>query len=294
MRIELHDVGKRFGAVAALQGIDLELPAGSRTALIGPNGSGKSTLVRVLMGMLSHSGKALLDGTPSADRSALAQRVAYVPQIAPRLCAPVREVVAAIQRLRGIAPAALAEIAAALDLDLDTLGPRPFRALSGGQRQKVLAALALASRADLLLLDEPTASMDSRSRSVFLDLVEQLPDTATVLLCSHRLDEIRRLVTSVAVLEEGRLAWHGPADEYLGAHADAVVEVRAAGTRAGDWLLANGFEQGSSGWWRRGVAAGHRAALVRDVVQNLNGTLGDVVARDVERLQPDARRGEQP
>jgi ABC-type multidrug transport system ATPase subunit len=287
MRVELRELGKRFGRVAALQGVSLELPAGSRTALIGPNGSGKSTLVRALLGMLAVRGEIRFDGEPAGDdRGALARRIAYVPQIAPRLAAPVREVVRAVAGLRGRSWQQVAELAAQLDLDLGALGKRPFRALSGGQRQKVLAALALAAGAELLLLDEPTASMDPRSRAVFFRLIEALPTTTTILLCSHRLDEIRRLVDRVVVLAEGRLAWQGAAATYLDDHAEAIVEVDAEGEHAAAWLRARGFVQGATGWWSRSLPVHERAQLLGEIGRQLNGQLRDVMARDVERLQP--------
>ena len=293
MHVELKDLDKRFGKVAALRRVSLELPAGSRTALIGPNGSGKSTLVRVLMGMLASQGEVLFDGqVASEDRRALASRIAYVPQIAPRLAAPLREVVRAVAGLRGQTWEAVAAVASALDLDLAALGRRPFRALSGGQRQKVLASLALASGAELLLLDEPTASMDPKSRLAFFRLVEGLPAATTVLLCSHRLDEIRRLVDRVVVLAEGNVAWQGSATAYLEDHAEAIVEVQADGDFAGDWLAARGFRRGSTGWWSRSMPAQERAHLLAEIGRNLNGQVRDVLARDVERLQPPSAGGD--
>jgi ABC-type multidrug transport system ATPase subunit len=287
VHVELRELGKRFGRTTALHGVSLELPPGSRTALIGPNGSGKSTLVRVLMGMLTGTGEVRFDGQPAGeDRRELARRIAYVPQIAPRLAAPVQDVVRAVAGLRGRTWQQVADLAAVLDLDLAVLAKRPFRALSGGQRQKVLASLALAAGAELLLLDEPTASMDPHSRGAFFGLVEALPASTTVLLCSHRLDEIRRLVDRVVVLAEGRLAWHGDATAYLDEHAEAVVEVHAEGERAGEWLQAHGFTRGATGWWSRSLPVHERAQLLGEIGKNLNGQVQDVMARDVERLQP--------
>ncbi|MCB9876660.1 MAG: ABC transporter ATP-binding protein [Planctomycetes bacterium] len=294
MRVELDRIGKRFGNVRALCDVSLELPAGSRTALIGPNGSGKSTLVRLLTGMLGGDGGLRFDGRPvPTERGELARRVAYMPQIAPRLAAPVADVVRAVGGLRGLPFDAIAAVAAELGVDLVALRRRPFRALSGGQRQKILAALVLSSGADLLLLDEPTASMDPKSRAVFFTLVERLPATSTILLCSHRLDEIRRLVDRVVVLEEGRLVWSGQAAGYLDEHAVAVVEVHAEGEQAYAWLGERGFLRGPTGWWSRTLPVRERAGLLRDLSRTLNGAVRDVTARDVERLEPgDAPRGE--
>jgi ABC-2 type transport system ATP-binding protein len=247
----------------------------------------------MLMGMLDGDGEVLLDGQrPGRDRAALAHRIAYVPQIAPRLWARVGEVVAAVARLRGIDAARVADVASRLSLDLPAIARRPFRALSGGMRQKVLAALALASNASLLLLDEPTASMDPRSRDAFFQLLDALPQQPTVLLCSHRLDELRRQVDRVIVLEDGSIAWQGDAAQYLSASADAVVEVAAADAKADGWLRARGFVAGRGGWWRRSVAAGQRAGLVKDLVRELDGSVADLLVRDAERLRPGGEEDE--
>lgn len=297
MRVELRAVGKSFGAVPALQGIDLDLPAGSRTALVGPNGSGKSTLVRLLMGMLAGDGEIRLDGLdPSRHRADLAPRIAYVPQIAPRLWAPVGEVVAAAARLRGIPTSSIAAVAARLDLDLDlaALGRRPFRALSGGMRQKVLAATALAAGAQLLLLDEPTASMDPQSRLAFHRLLDELPGQPTVVLCSHRVEELRRQVDQVVVLADGRVSWHGAAAAWLAGRAEAMVEVVATGERAAAWLGDRGFRQSRSGWWTCTVPAARRLPLLRDMVDALDGTVTDVLARDLERIDDTGPDRENP
>lgn len=287
MDIVIRDLDKRFGRVQALAGVSFELPAGSRTALIGPNGSGKSTLVRALLGMLTVDGELLADGLPLAERrELLAPAIAYVPQIAPRLAAPVRDVVRAVAGLRGVAEARVAALAGELGVSLADLARRPFRALSGGQRQKVLAALALASGAQLLVLDEPTASMDPKSRAAFFGLVEALPGSTTVLLCSHRLEEIRRLVDRVVVLAEGRVAWQGSAAAYLDDHAEAVVEVRTDAEGASAWLRERGFRPGIAGWWSRSLPVTERARLLGEIGKHLNGQVRDVLAKDVERLQP--------
>src|SRR5262245_51582093 len=186
MRIEAQGVRKRFGRVVALDGVSFEVAPGSRVALVGPNGSGKSTLNRILMGLLACEGAVRLDGRcPFRERVAVAHAMAYVPQAAPALAAPVGELVRAIARVRGLESAAVTEVAAALDLELAAVAPRPFRSLSGGTKQKLLIALALAARASLLILDEPTGSLDASTRERVFGLFETLRPDATLLLCSH-------------------------------------------------------------------------------------------------------------
>lgn len=235
MRVELRDVSKKFGPVAALRGVTLELPSGSRTALIGPNGAGKSTLTRIVMGMLACEGEVLVDGcSPFADRARLAHRLAYVPQVAPQLGATVGELVRTVALLREIPFHHFAATAGELGLDLESVRRRPLRGLSGGMRQKLLLALALTTAASLLILDEPTASLDVDSRHRFFELVAELPQAPSILLCSHRLEEIRNLVDRVVVLEDGRVVHDGDADVWArqlrsGRSVEAVSEVLTPG-----------------------------------------------------------------
>jgi ABC-2 type transport system ATP-binding protein len=234
VRIEVRGLSKRYGRVTALDGVSFELASRSRVALVGPNGSGKSTLNRALMGLVACEGSVRLDGRcPFRERVALAHQLAYVPQIAPQLAAPVGEIVRAIARVRGLAEPAVARIASELDLDLAEIGKRPFRSLSGGTKQKLLIALALSSGASLFILDEPTGSLDARSRERCFELFEALANDVTLVLCSHREDEIRRLADHMLCLEEGRLTYDGPAEAVLERHEFADSVPRVAGRARG-------------------------------------------------------------
>lgn len=285
MRIEARGVTKRFGRVVALRDVGFEVPAGGRVALVGPNGSGKSTLNRVVMGLVACEGEVRVDGrSPLRERVAIARRMAYVPQAAPQSAAPVREIVGAIARLRGLGPGDVAKLGARLDLDLDAVGASPLRALSGGTRQKVLLVLALASHASLLVLDEPTASLDATTRERFLELFAELPRETTLLLCSHRLEEIRPLVERVLALDEGRVAYDGDAAGFLDARALSVVEV-AVEEGAAPSLLRRGFRRGAGGWWVRSVARGEKPDLVRELLRELGPALRDLNVRELEGLE---------
>jgi ABC-2 type transport system ATP-binding protein len=282
MRVELRSVAKSFGRVSALRGVSLDIQSGRRVALLGPNGSGKSTLTRAIMGLIAFEGDLLLDGRDAgAARGDLARRIAYVPQVAPHLAASAGELVRAVTRLRGLAPDAVARVAAELELDLNAIRTRPFRDLSGGMKQKLLIALALATDASLLILDEPTASLDPRARETFFRLFETLGSGRTLLLCSHRLEELARLIDHVVLLEEGRIAWEGSAENFLDARAATVVEVR---TSDGAALAALGFTSGRDGWWSRGVPRGEAADLTRAVMAELGDRIDDVVVRNLEAV----------
>jgi len=209
VRIELEDVSKRFDGAPVLDHVSLTVGAGDRVGLAGPNGSGKSTLVRAVMGLVRCEGALRIDGRdPFAHRAELAAHMAYVPQVAPQFAASVAEVVRVIADLRQVDAGAIREVAGALDLDLDAVGRRPVRALSGGMKQKLLIALALAAPVSLLVLDEPTASLDSRARESFFELIEGRLQGTTLLFSSHRPDDVRRLVDRVIVLEDGQVRVH--------------------------------------------------------------------------------------
>lgn len=206
MNIVLENVWKRFADQEALRGIDLSVETGTRLALVGPNGSGKSTLLRILMGLLSAEGKVLLDGRdPFRNRQAVAHRLAYVPQTAPQLGATVRDVVQAVADLRGIDVARIGAQAGRLGLDLESNRDKAFRSLSGGMKQKLLIALAFSSEASLFILDEPTASLDGSARDTFLGMLDEASKNATVLLCSHRPDDVQKLVSRMVELGEGKV-----------------------------------------------------------------------------------------
>lgn len=216
MRVEWRDVKKRFGKTEVLRGVTLTLPPGRRAALVGPNGSGKSTLIRAMLGLLACEGEVRLDGqSPFEDRLSVARKLAYVPQVAPQLSASVEELVGLVALTRDLEKARIHQKAELLELDVAAIARRPFRNLSGGMKQKLLIALALASDASLFVLDEPTASLDARARNRFFAAFEALPADATLLVCSHRLEELERMVDQVVALEEGRVVYDGPAAPYL-------------------------------------------------------------------------------
>jgi len=290
MRVELHAIAKRYGRVDALDGVDLDLPAGSRVALIGPNGSGKTTLTRVMMGLVTHDGVVRLDGVDARTaRAARATDIAYVPQVAPQMAATVGELVRTVADVRGVAPAAITEIAGELGLDVAEVARRSFRGLSGGMKQKLLIALALGVRPRLVILDEPTASLDAAARARFVALERVRLGDATVILCSHRLDELRVMVDRAVALEDGRIVHDGPAGAYVRDHTHSVIELLVDGHAA--WLRARGFEPAAAGWWARSVDHADKMRVVPETIAVLGPSLRDLVVRDRDRVvvdEPDA------
>lgn len=285
MRIQLRNVDKRFGKVQALRDVTLDIPSGRAVALVGPNGSGKSTLTRAVMGLIAVRGEVLLDGIPRAEAGRAAERIAYVPQITPQFGAPVAELVHLVCRLRGVEPAEVARLCSALDLDLLRISRQAFKNLSGGMKQKVLNALALAARPSLLLMDEPTASLDADARQRFFRLFETCRSDCTLLLTSHRIEEIRHLVDRAVALRDGVVTYDGPATRYLADQARSVIEVMVDAESDDAWLQGEGFRAGAPGWWVKVVDRAGKLATLPKLTDRLGGHLRNIVVRDLERLE---------
>jgi ABC-2 type transport system ATP-binding protein len=201
---------KTFGPTRALDHLDLVVEAGEVHGFLGPNGAGKSTTIRVLLGLLrADAGRvAVLGGDPWSDAVALHRRMAYVPgdvELWPNLTGG--EAIDLLGRLRGgLEPTRRAELLDRFDLDPTKKG----RTYSKGNRQKVAIVAALASEAELLLLDEPTAGLDPLMEVVFQDVIKQVKDEGrTVLLSSHILAQVEELADRVSIIRQGAVVQSG-------------------------------------------------------------------------------------
>jgi len=226
--IAFHHVRKTFGPVVALDGVSFEIRPGERVAFVGTNGSGKTTLLRALLGLVRIEGSIHVAGVDVAGEPEVALRsIAYIPQIAPPLDAPVGEVLRTHAAIRGTRVEETHARGARLGLDVEACQGKRFRELSGGTKQKLLAAMALASAAPVLVCDEPTANLDGRAREAFFaQLAERGPD-GVLILCSHRADEVRKLVRRVIELEGGRVRRDGEIEPSVES-PDAWLETPSA------------------------------------------------------------------
>lgn len=226
--IRVLHVSKSFGVVRALDDVCLQIEPGERVGFVGSNGSGKTTLLRAILGLVRVEGLVTVGGVNVAQEPELALRsVAYIPQVAPPIEAPVREVVRAVAALRRIDVRRVHERAERLGLALDgSLGTR-FRDLSGGMKQKLLAALALAAETQVLVCDEPTANLDRAARASFFEQAAGRSKDAVTVLCSHRVEEIDRLVDRVVEMDSGRVVRDEPASALVRQIADGGDDRRA-------------------------------------------------------------------
>ncbi len=218
---------KRFGSRAVLEGIDLTVERGERVALVGLNGAGKTTLFRCVLGLTDFGGEILVDGFPAGPRGKEARgRVAYVPQRPPRFPLALAEFLDLFSALRGRDGRGARERARSLGLDVGEHGGKALGELSGGMLQKAVLALALESGAEALLLDEPTANLDARSRKDLLAVLASVGRDTTLLLASHRLEDVLALADRALVLHRGRVVWDGEVSAlWDAAHAAAPLRL---------------------------------------------------------------------
>jgi ABC-2 type transport system ATP-binding protein len=186
--------------------ISLNIGLGERIALIGSNGAGKTTLIRCLLGEYTHDGSVAINGLdPRNNRTAVLGNIGFVPQLPPPLKMPVGQLIDFSAALCGTNPARIHDIARRLGLDVDGILSRQFVRLSGGMKQKLLIAIALGREAKVLVMDEPAANLDPEARKIFFDLLAERLDDATMIISSHRLDEVSALVNRVIEMDMGKV-----------------------------------------------------------------------------------------
>lgn len=204
--IRFQNVTKTFRRARILDGIDLQVGLGERVALIGSNGAGKTTLIRCLLGEYVHDGAVLIDGRdPRRQRTEVLGMIGFVPQLPPPLKMPVGQLIDFSAALCGTPPKRIHELALRLGLDLDGILTRPFVKLSGGMKQKLLIAIALGRDAKVLVMDEPAANLDPQARKIFFELLAERASSATMLISSHRINEVSSLVNRVVELDMGKV-----------------------------------------------------------------------------------------
>lgn len=286
MRIELRGVTKEYGRTRALDAVDLEVGVGQRIGLVGPNGSGKTTLIRAVVGLVDVDGAVRVGGeSPFDDGRAVAEEIGYVPQIAPEFSMRVGTLVETIARSRECSVEAVADVCGRLAFDLGPHLEKPYRALSGGMKQKLLIGLAIAGEPSLLVMDEPTASLDASARSRFFDICASLGEV-TLVLCSHRLGEIRHLVDEIVELEAGAVRDVRDVGTFVADTGRVFVECQIASGREVDseWLRRLGLEPGADRRWAGIVEYEQKLEAVQKLCAHFEEDLDDLVVEDVDEL----------
>jgi ABC-2 type transport system ATP-binding protein len=277
--IRCEGLTKRFGATVAVDGLDLEIAAGQVYGLLGPNGAGKTTTIRMLLGLIAPtSGRAWLLGRPLPDPRVVAETGSVIEEPAFYPWLSGRANLQVLAKTRGGCPAK--EISRVLDVvGLSEVATRKVKAYSQGMRQRLGLAAAMLGRPDLLIIDEPTNSLDPAGIRGIREVLRGLADQgATVFLSSHLLAEVEQVCDRVAVFVRGRLVEEGP-PQTLGATRRVVrVEVAEADLDKAGHLLAR--------WPVR--RDGRVFEIEHEIGRDVNSVLaaGGVIAESVTALQP--------
>ncbi len=225
--LELRNVSKAFGAVQALNGVNLKIPDGKVTALVGDNGAGKSVTIKTISGLWQPSaGEILWNGSPvhihsPNDAEALGIVTIYQDLALCDNLDIVQNMFLGHEKLRlGLLDEASMELEARkilADLHVTTVRSirQPVASLSGGQRQSVAVAKAVMSAAKLVIMDEPTAALGVAQTRMVLDLIKRLSSQGTtVMVVSHNLPDVFAVADQISILYLGRRVAEGPASEF--------------------------------------------------------------------------------
>jgi ABC-2 type transport system ATP-binding protein len=230
--VEAEALGRRFGARAALEGVDLRIASGESFGLLGANGAGKTTFIRLVTGYLvPTSGRVSVDGlSPARDPDAVHARLGFVAETS-RLYPELRvrgflRFAGGARGLRG--PALEAAVARVLErFQLADVSARLVGNLSKGYQQRVSLAQAFLHDPALLVVDEPTAGLDPLQQAEVRRLLREAAGAHTLIVCTHDLAEARELCDRIAVLAAGRVVAMGPPAEVLGGADPLALFARA-------------------------------------------------------------------
>jgi ABC-2 type transport system ATP-binding protein len=276
LALHAHDLHKRYGAVTALEGVDVEVGEGELVGLLGPNGAGKSTLVKIACGLVRPSaGEARIAGH-AAGSAAANSALGYLAELfrfPDWLTAD--ELLALHQRLSG-SPGGARERSDLLEaVGLEEVPDRRVGTMSKGMQQRLGIAQAMVGDPRLLLLDEPTSALDPAGRRTVRRLLEDLRrDGVAVLLNSHLLSEVELVCDRVAIIARGRLVAAGTPDEL--SHAGGVEVDTAGGPR----LFRDARREDAPRIVRELVAAGEDVFGVRVLRSSLEDAYLEAVGGD--------------
>jgi ABC-2 type transport system ATP-binding protein len=231
--IRIENLAKRYGRVRALNGLDMQVQAGSVYGFLGPNGAGKTTTLRILSGLArADAGQAWIMGQPAGVLSfqrhpllgVLPEEPAFYPWMTPREY--LRDFIAPLYRLD--APEAARRSSDLLaQVGLSKAANRRIGGFSRGMRQRLGLAQALIHRPSILLLDEPVSALDPAGRKEVLELIETLRGQATILLSTHILADVERVCDTVGIINKGKMVLESDRQALLDRYALPVFEIEA-------------------------------------------------------------------
>ncbi len=205
--IEIKEAVKKFLDVKVLNRVNLKIEKGDKIALMGPNGAGKTTLVRSILGFYHlDSGEIKVKGfDPIKNRVKVLENISFIPQTPPPIKLNVEELLEYVSKSSNTLRDDILKESSKMDLDILKNLKKPFFKLSGGMKQKLLIAIALAKKSDILIFDEPTANLDPKAREKFYELLSSLDAGISTIFITHRLEEIEGLVNRKIYMDLGSI-----------------------------------------------------------------------------------------
>jgi ABC-2 type transport system ATP-binding protein len=259
--IRTQGLSKTYGDVEALKNLDLQVPQKSIFGFLGPNGAGKTTTIKLLLGLIrpTSGGGTIFGQDILRDSVDIRARVGYLPQDArfyEHMTA--RQVLDYTAKFFFKGPQS--EIDKRVDEMLDLVGladkaNRPIKGFSGGERQRLGIAQAEINYPDLLILDEPAASLDPQGRRDVLEVMTRIRKYASIFYCTHILDDVQRVSDEVAIVNKGEMIAQASIDELLAGTGETVYSVTLRGDAAS---IASATAHVNEQAWVSGIEASQR------------------------------------
>lgn len=205
--IQVKDLTKKFSSHISLDNVNIEFNKNEYIALMGPNGAGKTTLIRSILGYYHpNNGEVLINGlNPIKDRTKVLENISFVPQLPPPIKLSLNELMQYIQASSDVDKELIMHYANEMKLDITANLNKSFFKLSGGMKQKMLIAISLAKKSNIIIYDEPTANLDPKARDDFYRLLKQNEDDKVLLFVTHRLDEVKDIVNRQVYMDLGKI-----------------------------------------------------------------------------------------
>ena len=205
--IQVKNLTKKFSSHISLDNVDIEFNKNEYIALMGPNGAGKTTLIRSILGYYHpDNGEVLINGlNPIKDRTKVLENISFVPQLPPPIKLSLNELMQYIQASSDVDKNLIMHYANEMKLDITANLNKSFFKLSGGMKQKMLIAISLAKKSNIIIYDEPTANLDPKARDDFYRLLKQNEDDKVLLFVTHRLDEVKDIVNRQVYMDLGKI-----------------------------------------------------------------------------------------
>ncbi len=205
--IKVSNLTKKFGSHTSLDNVSVEFNKNDYVALMGPNGAGKTTLIRSIMGYYHpNAGEVLINGlNPIKKRTDVLDAISFVPQLPPPIKLNLDELMKYIQASSNVEKELIMHYANEMKLDIKSNMYKSFFKLSGGMKQKMLIAISLAKKSEIIIYDEPTANLDPKARDDFYRLLKENEKEKISLFVTHRLDEVKEIVNRQIYMDLGKI-----------------------------------------------------------------------------------------